>query len=179
MRELIGLARSLEGRTVTVLLLAVLVVHSGALALYRRSAVVAAEEAFASEVAKQLVLAREAILRRPAEARRIEAKALSSAHFEIGWEQAEATGTGQTDFTLRSLRDRVLALEPVLGPTLSLALEMPDEPLHQQDLRGALALADGSVLTFRSAHSPSSLQLGAGWSCRQSWLSSLALLPSS
>lgn len=160
MRELIGLARSLEGRTVTVLLLAVLVVHSGALALYRRSAVVAAEEAFASEVAKQLVLAREAILRRPAEARRIEAKALSSAHFEIGWEQAEATGTGQTDFTLRSLRDRVLALEPVLGPTLSLALEMPDEPLHQQDLRGALALADGSVLTFRSAHSPSSLQLG-------------------
>ena len=39
MRGVLGLARSLEGRTVVVLLLAVLLVHGGALAIYRLSAV--------------------------------------------------------------------------------------------------------------------------------------------
>nr|WP_284209549.1 hypothetical protein [Methylorubrum aminovorans] len=65
MKQLVDLARSLEGRTVAVLLLAVLVVHGGALLLYRQSASAAADEAFANEVARQLVLAREAVLRRP------------------------------------------------------------------------------------------------------------------
>ncbi|MEE7478783.1 MULTISPECIES: ATP-binding protein [Methylobacterium] len=155
MKGVVGLARSLEGRTVAVLLLAVLAVHGGALALYRRSAAAAADTAFASEVARQLVLAREAVLRRPTEARDPEAKALSSNHFEIGWALDAPTGKG-TDPALRAFRDQVLDLEPVLGQGLALNLDAPDQPFHRQDLRGALTLPDGSFLTFRSAHSPES-----------------------
>ncbi|KMO39354.1 ATP-binding protein [Methylobacterium aquaticum] len=156
MRELAGLARSLEGRTVAVLLLAVLLVHGGALIIYRRSASAAADEAFANEVARQLVLAREAVLRRPPEARGTEAKALSSNHFEIGWDpHPPIRPTGSTDPALQGLRDRLMTLEPILGPSLVLTLEAPDEPLHRQDLRGTFELPDGSGLTFRSAHAPS------------------------
>ena len=163
MRGLAGLARSLEGRTVAVLLLAVLLVHGGALAIYRHSAVAAADEAFATEVARHLILAREAVLRRPPEARDTEAKALSSNHFEIGWEPQDRSGPAPAiDPALRDLRDRLLALEPVLGPALSLTLEAPDEPLHRQDLRGTVQLPDGSALTFRSAHAPSLVPL-APW----------------
>ncbi|MFE1597481.1 ATP-binding protein [Methylobacterium sp. ID0610] len=156
MRGMIGLARSLEGRTVAVLLVAVLVVHAGALMLYRRSAVAAADEAFASEIARQLVLAREAVLRRPLGERVTEAKALSSNHFEIGWDpRAPSPSATTSNPALRHLRDRLLTLEPTLGPGLSLVLEAPDEPLHRQDLRGSFPLSDGSFLTFRSAHAPS------------------------
>ena len=163
MRGLVGLARSLEGRTVVVLLLAVLLVHGGALAIYRLSAAAAADEAFATEVARQLVIAREAVSRRPPEERDDEAKALSSNHFEIGWDaQAPARLPTATDPALRDLRDRLLALEPVLGPGLVLTLEAPDEPLHRQDLRGIFRLPDASVLTFRSAHAPSLVPV-ASW----------------
>lgn len=163
MRGLVGLARSLEGRTVAVLLLAVLVVHGGALAMYRRSAAAAADEAFATEVARQLVLAREAVLRRPAEARGTEAQALSSNHFEIGWDpQGPERPAAETDPGLQDLRDRLLTLEPILGTSLVLTMEAPDEPLHRQDLLGAFRLPDGSMLTFRSAHAPSLMQV-APW----------------
>lgn len=146
MRAVAGLARSLEGRTVAVLLLAVLLVHGGALSIYRRSAVAAADEAFATEVARQLVLAREAVLRRPPDARGTEAKALSSNHFEIGWDaQGPEHLAATTDPALRNLRDRLLSLEPILGPSLVLTLETPDEPLHRQDLRGTFLLPDGSA----------------------------------
>lgn len=76
-----SLARSLEARTVAVLLLAILAVHCGALLLYRQSATAAADDAFARQVANQLTLAREAVLRRPPRERDAEAKALSSPHF--------------------------------------------------------------------------------------------------
>lgn len=161
MRGLAGLARSLEGRTVAVLLLAVLAVHGGALALYRRSASAAADDAFATEIAHQLVLAREAVLRRPPEDRGTEAQALSSAHFEIGWERGPPAGAVGTDPALLDLRDRVLEVEPVLGPKLALTLAAPDEPLRQRDLRGAFPLPDGGYLTFRSAHAPGLARLGA------------------
>ncbi|MER2267038.1 ATP-binding protein [Methylobacterium oxalidis] len=163
MSWLAGVARSLEGRTVVVLLLAVLMVHGGALMLYRRSAAAAADEAFATEVSRQLVLAREAVLRRPPDERDTEAKALSSSHFEIGWERRTPMDDGKgTDPVLRDLRDRLVEIEPALGPGLVLALETPDEPLHQQDLRGAVPLPDGSFLTFRSAHGPGLIRL-APW----------------
>ena len=162
MRALLGLARSLEGRTVAVLLLAVLAVHGGALMLYRRSATAAADDAFATEIARQLVLAREAVLRRPPGDRGTEAAALSSAHFEIGWERGASSIIPRTDHDLRGLRDRVLEIEPVLGPGLTLALAAPDEPLRQRDLRGAFPLPDGGSLTFRSAHAPGLVHL-APW----------------
>ncbi|AWN36167.1 ATP-binding protein [Methylobacterium radiodurans] len=160
--RLARLVRSLEGRTVAVLLVAVLVVHGGALALYRLSATAAADEAFATEIARQLVLAREAVLRRPADQRGAEAGALSSHHFEIGWEPRSAEGARTTDPILRDLRARILAREPVLGADIVLTLDASDDPLHQQDLHGIVPLPDGSVLTFRSAHAPSLVRL-APW----------------
>ena len=85
MSRLAALARSLEARTVAVLLMAILAIHGGALLLYRQSAAAAADDAFARQVVSQLTLAREAVLRRPLPERDAEAKALSSAHFELGW----------------------------------------------------------------------------------------------
>lgn len=161
MRRLAPLARSLEARTVAVLLLAILVVHGGALLLYRQSAAAAADDAFARQVANQLILAREAVLRRPPSERDTEAKALSSPHFELGWSltspmrQDEAADPG-----LWSLRTRMLSLEPSLGPGLALAMGIGDEAVHQEDLGGAIPLADGSFLTFRSAHAPGIARLG-------------------
>lgn len=154
MSRLVELARSLEARTVAVMLVAVLAVHGGALLIYRQSAVAAAEEAFASEVAKQLALAREALMRRPPAERPTEAQALSAPHFEIGWAAASPLAVAEDDVSLASLRDRVQALAPSLGNGLRLAPEAPDDPIHREDLRGALALPDGSYLTFRSAHAP-------------------------
>lgn len=162
MNRLTGLARSLEGRTVAVLLVAVLLVHGGALALYRLSATAAADEAFATEIARQLVLAREAVLRRPPDQRGPEAGALSSHHFEIGWERERPEDSRATDPILRDLRARILEREPVLGPGIVLTLDASDDPLHQQDLHGTIPLPDGSALTFRSAHAPSLLRL-APW----------------
>ncbi|KQP42504.1 histidine kinase [Methylobacterium sp. Leaf104] len=149
------LARSLEARTVAVLLVAILAVHGGALLLYRQSAAAAADEAFASQVATQLALAREAVMRRPPAERDAEAKALSNPHFEIGWSEAIAPERSRTDPPLAPLRARLTALDPSLGNALALTLEGGDDPLHRNDLAGTLALPDGTALTFRSAHAPS------------------------
>ena len=159
--RLAALARSLEARTVAVLLMAILAIHGGALLLYRQSAAAAADDAFARQVVSQLTLAREAVLRRPLPERDAEAKALSSAHFELGWSsisplrQDEAADPG-----LWSLRTRMISLAPSLGNGLALAMGAGDEAGHQEDLGGALALPDGSFLTFRSAHAPHLARLG-------------------
>ncbi len=161
MSRLAALARSLEARTVAVLLMAILAIHGGALLLYRQSAAAAADDAFARQVVSQLTLAREAVLRRPLPERDAEAKALSSAHFELGWSsisplrQDEAADPG-----LWSLRTRMISLAPSLGNGLALAMGAGDEAGHQEDLGGALALPDGSFLTFRSAHAPHLARLG-------------------
>lgn len=147
------LARSLEIRTTAVLLAAILAVHGGASLLHRRSAATAAEDAFAVQMASQLSLAREAVLRRPPSERAAEAKALSTAHFEIGWSGAP-TAQARTDPALRPLLERLKALDPGLGAGLSLALDADADSLHRNDLDGTLTLADASVLTFRSAHAP-------------------------
>lgn len=162
MRRLGLLARSLEARTVAVMLLAVLAVHGGALLLYRQSTAAAADEAFASQVASQLSLAREAVMRRRPPERDAETKALSSPHFEIGWSaSAPPRPSLAADPTLASFRDRLVAVEPSLGPDLALGMEGGDDPLHQRDLGGRFRLPDGSFLTFRSAHAPSLARTGA------------------
>ncbi|GJD97568.1 ATP-binding protein [Methylobacterium iners] len=161
MRRLAHLARSLEARTVAVLLMAILAVHGGALLLYRRSAAAAADDAFARQVANQLTLAREAVLRRPPAERDAEAKALSSPHFELSWSATSPLSQDETaDPGLWSLRTRMISLDPDLGKGLALAMDVGDEVAHQEDLTGALALADGSFLTFRSAHAPSLARIG-------------------
>ena len=159
MKKLAALARSIEARAALILLLSILAIQAGEFWLYRQSTVAAAEEAFASEVAKQLTLAREAVLRRPRDEREAEARALSSTHFEIGW-ASSPPNQRPTPASLRNLRDRILRLAPSLGSGLVLSLEEPGSPLHQMEISGAVPLADGSHLTFRSAHAPPRLQDG-------------------
>lgn len=174
MRRLAVLARSIEVRTALVLLLAVLFVHVGESTLYRWSATAAADEAFATELARQLSLAREAVLRRPTGERADEARALSAPHFEIGWSM-EAPG-GKTGVTaLRPLRERLLALDPSLGPGLLLWMQKPDESLHHEDMYGVVALRDGSFLTFRSDHAPRLRGLGL-WSSLSSAMAILVMI---
>ena len=54
----------------------------------------------------------------------------------------------------------MISLAPSLGNGLALAMGAGDEAGHQEDLGGALALPDGSFLTFRSAHAPHLARLG-------------------
>jgi signal transduction histidine kinase len=161
-RRLFALARSLEARTLVVLLVAILVVHGGALLLYRQSAAAAAAEAFAAQVATQLALAREAVMRRPPAERNAEAKALSNPHFELAWTEAPAPAQPRSDPALAPLHQRLAALDPSLGTGLSLAMEGDADPMHRLDLGGTLALADGSQLTFHSAHA-------SGMALRNPW----------
>lgn len=55
----------------------------------------------------------------------------------------------------------MITSEPSLRPGLALAMGNGDEAIHNEDLGGALALADGSFLTFRSAHAPGFARLGS------------------
>ncbi|KQO68285.1 histidine kinase [Methylobacterium sp. Leaf111] len=162
MRRLFALSRSLEARTLVVLLVAILAVHGGALLLYRRSAAAASAEAFAAQVATQLALAREAVMRRPPAARNAEAQALSNPHFEVAWTDAPAPAGRRSDPALEPLHQRLTALDPSLGPNLSLVMEGDADPLHRLDLGGTLALPDGSQLTFHSAHA-SGMALSNPW----------------
>ena len=154
MRRLSWLARSLEVRTVAVMLLAILVVHGGALLFYRQSAAAAADAAFAKQAANQISLAREAVMRRDPSEREGEAKALSSHHFEFGWSSDLSRPQLAVEPFLASFRDQMLAVEPALAPGLKLEMDAGEDPLHRSDLSGTSELPDGSVLTFRSAHVP-------------------------
>lgn len=155
MTYILTLVRSLEGRAVAVLLGAVLVMHAGETLLYRRSAASLAEHAFAREVGNRLKVAREAMSRRPVNERSEEANALSTAHFEMRWSHEVSGRDGVVDPALKTLHHRILAFEPSLGPTLSLSVEKPDDPLHVLDMVGSISLPnEGGSLTFRSAHAP-------------------------
>lgn len=155
MRGPVAVARSLEGRALAVLLAAVLVVHASESVVYHRSETSRADDAFAREVGSRLKLARDALARRPADERADEARALSTAHFEIGWTSLPVAGDGMSETALRPLRDRILRSEPSLGPSLRLAMEKSDDPLHAADMGGVLSMPDGTGgLTFRSAHVP-------------------------
>lgn len=158
-----------------VLLLAVLFVHVGESTLYRWSATAATDEAFANEMTRQLALARGAILRRSVEERDAEARALSAPHFEIGWSTGAPAGRTSSDPALRPLRDRILALDPSLGPDLTLWMQKPGETLHHEDMYGALPLRDGSYLTFRSDHAPR-LPGPGSWSILSSAMAALVVL---
>lgn len=162
MRRVFALARSLEARTLVVLLAAILAVHGGALLLYRQSAAAAADEAFAAQVASQLALARDAVMRRPPAERNAEAKALSNPHFEVAWTETPAPPRPRSDPALAPLHRRLTALDSSLGTGLSLAMEGDTDPLHRLDLGGTLALADGSQLAFHSAHA-------SGMALRNPW----------
>lgn len=145
-----------------VLLLAVLLVHAGALLLYQRSAASAADDMFAARLATQLSLAREAVMQRPPDEREKEARALSLPHFEVTWattplvRSEEAAGP-----FLWGWRNRIAALAPTLaGSELTVGIDAAGVGLDFDELKGTLALPDGTFLNFRSAHSPNLVRLG-------------------
>lgn len=114
-------------------------------------------------MATQLSLAREAMIRRPPAERDAEAKALSSPHFEIGWAETSQLRPSEADGPfLWTLSSRIRALEPSLADSaLALGMERSVDAVDlEDDLKGALALPDGSFLVFRSAHSPNLARIG-------------------
>ncbi|KQP61613.1 ATP-binding protein [Methylobacterium sp. Leaf108] len=153
---------SIEGLTSLILLVTILVVQAGAFALYRGSAIAAEDDAFAGRTAAQLVLARDALMRRPVTERTAEARALSKPHFEIGWaEAATARPEGRAGPLLWTWVGRLVAFDPSLADAqLRLSLSQHDDAAGATDLHGEMRLPDGSFLTFQSAHAPALVRIG-------------------
>lgn len=141
---------SLGGRTVFVLLAAVVVVHLGSMLAYRESAMNAASEAYAAQVAGRLATARRAIAERPPSERDNTAHELSSGGVTLRWDRRPVTdGTANPDARLRALAHGLWAATPNLRAA-DLRLEYSDvqPPGDAHVILGALSLADGSWLNF-------------------------------
>lgn len=141
---------SLGGRTVLVLVAAVVLVHLGSMLAYRESAVDAANEAHAAQVAARLAIARRAVTERPPGERDAAAHELSSGGVTLRWDRRPVTdGTANPNAGLRALARGLLAAAPNLRVG-DLRLEYSDvqPPGDAHLILGALRLADGSWLNF-------------------------------
>ena len=142
--------RGLGGRTVLVLLAAVVLVHLGSMLAYRESALDAASEAHAAQVAGRLATARRAVAGRPPDERDGTAHELSSGGVTLRWDRRPVTdGTPGADARLRVLARSLSAAMPDLRAT-DLRLDYGDvqPPGDAHAILGALRLADGSWLNF-------------------------------
>lgn len=150
MRPRLPWPTSLGGRTVLVLLAAVIVVHLGSMLAYRASAIDAASEAHAAQVAGRLATALRAVAERPSEERDATAHELSSEGLTLRWDQRPVTERdGAADPGLRGLAQGIEAASPGLRAT-DLKLGFGDYQPHgdAHAILGALRLADGSWLSF-------------------------------
>lgn len=141
---------SLGGRTVLVLLTAVIVVHLGSMLAYRESAIDAASEAHAAQVAGRLATALRAVAERPSGERDATAHELSSDGLTLRWNQRPITDkVSAADPRLRGLAQSIEAASPGLRGT-DLRVEYGDyQPQGDaHGILGALRLADGSWLSF-------------------------------
>lgn len=141
---------SLGGRTVLVLLAAVIVVHLGSMLAYRESAIDAATEAYAAQVAGRLATALRAVAERPSGKRDATAHELSSDGLTLRWDQRPITDKDSAaDPRLHGLAQSIEAASPGLQTT-DLRLEYGDyqPPGDAHGILGALRLADGSWLSF-------------------------------
>ena len=140
---------SLGGRTVLVLLAAVVVVHLGSMLAYQTSALDSAHEAHAAEIAGRLAATVASIAEKPAGERDAAAHALSSGALALRWDTRPVTdGARDPDPALRRLSDTLLADLPGLGRT-GLRLDYADvEPADAHTIIGALRIRDGSWLNF-------------------------------
>ncbi|MBX9931228.1 MAG: HAMP domain-containing protein [Methylobacterium sp.] len=147
--------------TSLILLVTIVLVQVSALAIYRGSAIAADDDAFAARTAAQLVLARDALMRRPNAEREGEARALSKPHFEIGWSEAPSLQSqGAAGQLLWTWVRRLVAFDASLAQTeLRLSLFRHDAD-GITDLHGEMRLPDGSFLTFQSAHTPDLVRVG-------------------
>ncbi len=141
---------SLGGRTVLVLLAAVVVVHLGSMLAYRTSALDSAHEAHAAEIAGRLATAVAAVAGKPASERDAAAHALSSGALALRWDTRPVTdGARDPDPVLRRLSGVLLGDLPGLGRA-GLRLDYADvEPADDaHTIIGALRIQDGSWLNF-------------------------------
>lgn len=141
---------SLGGRTVLVLLAAVVVVHLGSMLAYRQSAIDAASEAHSAQLVLRLATAKRAVTDRPPDERDGTAHELSSDGLEIRWDRRPViAGAPTPDARVRTLTASVLAAAPELRAA-DLHLEytdvQPNGDAHA--ILGALRLTDGSWLNF-------------------------------
>jgi signal transduction histidine kinase len=141
---------SLGGRTVLVLLGAVVLVHLGSMLAYRESAVDAANEAHSAQLAGRLETAWRAVAARPPDERDRAAHELSSGGLELRWDQRPVTdGAATPDAHARALAAGLVAAAPDLRAA-DLRLEygdiQPSGDAHA--ILGALRLTDGSWLNF-------------------------------
>ncbi len=140
--------RSLGGRTMIVLIAAVILVHLGSMLFYRESAMDAASHAHAVEVASRVAAAKRAVEERPRGERDATAHALSSASLMLRWDtdaMVDDTHDARLDVWRREMLDRVpgLRLEDI---RLQYGDRQPPGDPHA--LLGAARLPDGSFLNF-------------------------------
>lgn len=141
---------SLGGRTVFVLLAAVIVVHLGSMLAYRESAVDAASEAHAAQIAGRLATALRAVAERPPWERDATAHELSSDGLTLRWDQRPVTDKNSfADPRLRGLAQSIEAGSPGLQADdvhLEYGDYQPSGDAHS--ILGALRFRDGSWLSF-------------------------------
>lgn len=142
--------RSLGGRTVAVLLAAVVVVHLGSMVAYRESAANAASAAQATQLAGRLVTAARAIADRPTGERDQTAHDLSSASLSLHWSERMVVDTFDSrDTGLGTLRDRLIELLPYAGKDgIRLGYGDRHPPRSAHALLGSLPLPDHSYINF-------------------------------
>ena len=142
--------RSMSGRTVAVLLAAVVAVHLGSLFAYRSTAVDAANAAQATQLAVHLATASRTITDKLPDQRDQAAHDLSTASLSLHWgERALVEARENPDATLGRLHDRLFEVLPDPGRD---AVRLDYGDLHPSRdphaILGSLRLPDNSYVNF-------------------------------
>ena len=143
--------RSLAGRTVGVLLAAVILVHLVSMVVYRESAVDAANTAQLMQLAERLASAARMIVGQPALKRDDAAHSLSSANLSLHWDDKPLVDlAGGGDPRLDALRQRLSVLLPdASGPGLRVDYGDRQPAASPHAILGSLRLQDDTFVNFR------------------------------
>ncbi len=140
----------MSGRTVAVLLAAMVAVHIASLVAYRQSALDAASAVQARQLAERLVTASRTIADRPPGRRDETAHDLSTASLSLHWSEATLVdATESRDAGLDTMRERLFELLPGMAKD-SIRLSYGDRhpPRGPHALLGSLRLPDHSYVSF-------------------------------
>jgi signal transduction histidine kinase len=143
--------QSLGGRTVAVLLAAVILVHLGSMVVYRESAVDAANAAQVIQIAERLATATQTIIGRPASERDEAAHRLSSPGLSLHWSERQLVEfAGGNDSGLSVLRDRLSRLIPgIAGSGMRIGYVDRQAVGNAHAILGSLRLEDNTFVHFR------------------------------
>ena len=145
-----ALANKPGGRTVLVLLAAVVVVHLGSMFIYQESAMDAASEAHTAQIAGRLATAIKAVAERPAGERDATAHELSTDVVTLRWDTRPITDVApDRDARLRGLARSLTDAAPDLRSTdFRLEYSSVEQAGDAHAIVGAVRLADQSWLNF-------------------------------